>query len=257
MNTAEHSRPQYLRPIIPVELGQKEIKTLLDPGSDLNLISLRHLNNPIISENRIMLRLAAQGQQVQTLGMTRVQFAIKQGQFEMNFHVVEDLGHDMILGMPWFVEQKVVLDFYRSCMNYGERERNTIFWKTKTLNSLRNVRLPEVKDERFGKLLREFVEVFQIGMQQPTTQTTTHRIHLKRDIIINKKCYPMAPAKKRILYELIDEMLQAGVLEPSISPFASPPVLVNRPGKSPRFCVDYRELNKITMDESSGLPRIF
>lgn len=65
----------------------------------------------------------------------------------------------------------------------------------------------------------------------------------------------MAPTKKQILYQQVDEMLCAGVIEPSTSAYSSPPVLVNRKGKAPRFCVDYRALNDKTHDESSA-PKI-
>ncbi|XP_023311346.1 uncharacterized protein LOC111691988 [Anoplophora glabripennis] len=51
-------------------------------------------------------------------------------------------------------------------------------------------------------------------------------------------------------------MLANGIIEPSTSEYSSPPVLVERPGKKPRFCVDYRKINAITKSESSTLPKI-
>lgn len=105
-------------------------------------------------------------------------------------------------------------------------------------------------------MLKEFSDVFDTGFSQPTTRTTTHKITLKMPKVINRRCYPLNPKKKAILYECITEMLEVGVLEPTTSAHLSPPVLVERPGKKPRFCIDYRELNSITADESSGLPRI-
>lgn len=62
--------------------------------------------------------------------------------------------------------------------------------------------------------------------------------------------------KTKILYRQVDEMRRVGVIEPSTSPYSSPPVLVTREGKEPRFCVDYRLLNEKTVSESSALPKI-
>ena len=53
----------------------------------------------------------------------------------------------------------------------------------------------------------------------------------------------------------LQKMLQAGVIEPSSSPFASPIVLVKRKDNSLRFCVDYRKLNSLSLKDAHGLPR--
>ena len=56
--------------------------------------------------------------------------------------------------------------------------------------------------------------------------------------------------------QLLDEMLQQGVIEPSTSPWASPVILVHKSDGTLRFCVDYRKLNSITIKDSYPLPRV-
>ena len=51
-------------------------------------------------------------------------------------------------------------------------------------------------------------------------------------------------------------MLIDGIIEPSNSPYCSPVVIVTRKNGKPRFCVDYRRLNAITIDTSQELPHI-
>jgi len=51
-------------------------------------------------------------------------------------------------------------------------------------------------------------------------------------------------------------MLQKGVIQPSISEWASLPVLVRKKDGNLRYCIDYRALNKVTVKDAFPLPRI-
>jgi transposase InsO family protein len=60
-----------------------------------------------------------------------------------------------------------------------------------------------------------------------------------------------AEVEKQVL-----DMIQAGVIEPSCSPWASNVVMVRKKDGSQRFCIDFRKLNDVTRKDSYPLPRI-
>ena len=51
-------------------------------------------------------------------------------------------------------------------------------------------------------------------------------------------------------------MLCNGIIEPSVSPWASPVVLVTKADNTLQLCIDYRTLNKATIKDSYPLPHI-
>ena len=56
--------------------------------------------------------------------------------------------------------------------------------------------------------------------------------------------------------EMVQNMLKMGVIQESVSPWASPVVMVRKKDNSLRFCVDYRQLNALTRKDTFPLPRI-
>ena len=63
--------------------------------------------------------------------------------------------------------------------------------------------------------------------------------------------------KERELIKVeIQKMLDAGIIRPSKSPWSFPVVLIEKKDGSVRFCVDYRKLNAITLQDQFPLPRI-
>ena len=68
--------------------------------------------------------------------------------------------------------------------------------------------------------------------------------------------YKYAKDKRDFIEQEIQELLKCGIITPSNSPWASPIVVVNKPGGGLRMCVDFRALNEITTKDVYPLPLI-
>ena len=64
------------------------------------------------------------------------------------------------------------------------------------------------------------------------------------------------PAHREAISTHVDNMLQQGVIEPASSPWASNVVLVRKKDGTFRCCIDYRQLNNVTIKDAYPLPRI-
>ncbi|KAI3779464.1 hypothetical protein L2E82_09184 [Cichorium intybus] len=58
------------------------------------------------------------------------------------------------------------------------------------------------------------------------------------------------------LRKQLEELLDRGFIRPSTSPWGAPILFVKKKDGSMRMCIDYRELNKITVKNKYPLPRI-
>ena len=66
----------------------------------------------------------------------------------------------------------------------------------------------------------------------------------------------MAPAEMNELKDQLQELLSLGFIRPSVSPWGAPVLFVKKKDGSMRLCIDYRELNKVTIKNRYPLPRI-
>ena len=118
------------------------------------------------------------------------------------------------------------------------------------LSHLNNAEREEVRG-----LLRPFADMWNGKLGK--INVTQHRIELKPGATpVHAQPYRAGPKARSIDEEYVKKMLDAGVVEPGQSEWASPVVLVPKRDGSLRFCVDYRKLNSLTVKDSYPLPRM-
>ena len=68
--------------------------------------------------------------------------------------------------------------------------------------------------------------------------------------------YHMAPAELKELKDQLQDLLSKGFIRPSVSPWGAPVLFVKKKDGTMRMCIDYRQLNKVTVKNKYPLPRI-
>ncbi|XP_070005586.1 uncharacterized protein [Nicotiana sylvestris] len=107
-------------------------------------------------------------------------------------------------------------------------------------------------------IVREFLEVFPDDLPGlPPERIIDVGIDLMPDTQpISIPPYRMAPAELNELREQLKDLLDKGFIRPSVSPWGAPVLFVKKKDGSLRMCVDYRQLNKVTIKNKYPLPRI-
>ena len=106
----------------------------------------------------------------------------------------------------------------------------------------------DIIPEPVSVLLKEYEQLFQPPTALPPQRQFDHAIPLIAGVKqVNVKPYRYNPTQIDELENQIKEMLLNGVIQPSTSPFASPVLVVQEKDGTWRFCVDYRQINTVTI----------
>jgi hypothetical protein len=103
---------------------------------------------------------------------------------------------------------------------------------------------------RLTKLIHKFKDVFNTSGTNPgqvDPQIAVHKIDTADNPPIAHMPYRLTPERRQIVSKMVKDMLEAGIISKSRSPWSSPVVLVPKANGKLRFCVDIRNVNEATI----------
>ncbi|GJS15245.1 putative reverse transcriptase domain-containing protein [Tanacetum coccineum] len=204
-------------------------------------------------------------------------------------NVVAELGSfDAIIGMDWLAKHQAViacaekivripwknktLIIHGDGSTQGNVTRLNIISCTKTQKYmekgfpifLAHVTTKEIEDKSEKKrledvpIVQDFPEVFPEDLPGlPPTRQVEFQIDLVPGAApVARAPYRLAPSEMKELSEQLKELSEKGFIRPSSSPWGAPVLFVKKKDGSFRMCIDYRELNKLTVKNRYPLPRI-
>jgi hypothetical protein len=134
--------------------------------------------------------------------------------------------------------------------------RGNEIWALAVVQSDSEVEVQIVPSE-VQHILSDYTDVFAEPTSLPPARDYDHAITLKPDAApFNTRPYRYSPEHKTEIESQVRKMLAAGIITQSMSPFASPVLLVLKKDGSWRFCIDYRRLNELTVKNVFPMPII-
>jgi hypothetical protein len=116
---------------------------------------------------------------------------------------------------------------------------------------------PSPHDMKLQGLLKEYESVFSDPIVGQYHASTPECIQLKpASAPPNRPPFRLSLPERQEVEKQVKELLETGRIVPSSSSYGAPVLFVPKPDGSLRMCIDYRELNKLTVRNKYPLPRI-
>ncbi|GJV81835.1 putative nucleotidyltransferase, ribonuclease H [Tanacetum coccineum] len=208
--------------------------------------------------------------------------------FHVDLMPVEMGTYDVIIGMDWLTKYQAVIDCAKKIVRipfgseilifHGDGSRNkrgtrlNIISCTKAQKYvlqgchvfLAHITVKETGDKSKKKqledvpIVKNFPEVFPEDLPglPPTRQVEFHIDLVPGAAPVARAPYRLAPSEMKELADQLQELSDKGFIRPSSSPWGAPVLFVKKKDGSLRMCIDYRELNKLTVKNRYPLPRI-
>jgi hypothetical protein len=269
------------------EIGGQRVIVLIDSGASHNFIA-----KSLVEQLRLPLTTTAEygvvmgnGDSAKGIGLCSGVRLLLQGiEIRDDFLPLKLGSTDVILGIKWLATLGVTqINWREQTLRFNLGERGVILQGdpslSKTMVTLKSLVRTIKKGEtgvwvefngivtadyeqaelspKILDLLQQNSAVFDMPVGLPPSRNHEHQIVLKSGTTpISVRPYRYPQFQKNEIERLIQEMLEAGIIRISNSPFSSPVLLVKKKDGSWRFCVDYRALNKETISDKFPIPII-
>ena len=107
-------------------------------------------------------------------------------------------------------------------------------------------------------VIKEFPDVFpeELPGVPPEREVDLSIEVVQRTTPISREPYLMTPTELKELKTQLQELLDKGFIRPSVSPWGAPVLFVKKKDSTLWMCIDYRQINKVTVKNKYPLPRI-
>ncbi|GKB68858.1 putative reverse transcriptase domain-containing protein [Tanacetum coccineum] len=182
---------------------------------------------------------------------------------ELGFRYENEIASsfDVIIGMNWLSNHKAKIICHEKVVRIplldGKVLRVLGERPDEKARLLMSAKASDKKKEEIV-VVRDFPEVFPDDLSGllPLWEIEFRIKLIPEAVPIAKSPYHLAPFELEELSGQLKELRDKGFIRPSLSPWGAPVLFVKKKDGSFRMCIDYRELNKLTVKNRYPLPRI-
>ncbi|KAH9763329.1 hypothetical protein KPL70_001129 [Citrus sinensis] len=178
-------------------------------------------------------------------------------EFEANLISLDIHDFDAILGMDWLESHYATVDCFKKEVVFKKPGKTEVksYGERKVLPSYTEAR--ELRLEAIA-VVKEFPDVF---LDELPRMPPNKEVEFSIDLVpgtspISMAPYRMAPAELKELKVQLQELVERGFIRPSVSPWGAPVLFVKKKDGTFRLCINYRQLNKVTVRNKYPLPHI-
>lgn len=266
----------------PVRVGKRTVNAMLDSGATVNAMSAELLQaiGGTLQPARERIRYA-NGQTSDPEGVAEVTLQAKGHSSQVRCVVIEGLGSGLLLGRPWLCEWNPTVDWATGVLQFsdgvkwipakkvgvdeaavgalqapikrmGEKGKRRVWQEMKEVEADEKPLSPPAWEGA-----QQFEEVFEEPSGISPHAEVVHELRLLPNTRpIRKKPFRMTQAQKEALGEELTKFRAKGWIRPSKSPWATVALVVPKKDATWRVCIDYRDLNAVTVMDAYPLPKI-
>lgn len=237
-----------------LEIGGVKVESLIDSGSDINLITMDlFFSLNIISYVKETIEFSGLGAtKISSLGKIECDVNFDEHCFRCMFYIVPEsvMPYKVILGQPFL--QNTVIVFNKGLVNVVPQGGDNIL--SCLFTDISEEVIGYVPDQQLKCEVQNLVKNY-CPIQTKEAPIQMH-IVMKDDIPVAQRPRRLAIKEQQEVDKQVSEWLQKGIIKPSYSEYASPLVLVKKKDGSTRVCVDYRKINEKIVKDEFPLPVI-
>nr|GEY29886.1 putative reverse transcriptase domain-containing protein [Tanacetum cinerariifolium] len=167
---------------------------------------------------------------------------------------------DIILGMDWLTKHRVTIVCHTKSVIFGDLDKPEFAYHDSQLGLLASIMdtSSDGPSLETHPVFRDFYDVF---LEELSGIPPERKVEFGIELVlgtqpISKAPYRMDLIELKELKEQLQELLDLGFIRSSVSPWEAPVLFVKKKDGGMRLCIDYRELNHITIRNHYPLPRI-
>ncbi|KAI3761819.1 hypothetical protein L1987_52241 [Smallanthus sonchifolius] len=238
-------------------VNQQYASILFDTGADKSFVSLEF--ELLLAKDRSKLEKPITVE-VADVNLVTIDSVIRDCVLNLNDHdfpinlIPMRLGSfDVIIGMDWLAEHHAEIICFEKCIRIPLPSGSTLqIYGEKPSNGLKLMSCTTAR-----KYLRKnYVAFLANVVEKKGKGKNIQDIPVIRANPVAKSPYRLAPSEMHELASQLQELSEKGFIRPSVSPWGAPVLFVKKKDGSFRMCIDYRELNKLTVKNRYPLPRI-